>query len=43
MVGKLEGQPDNWLEIAEKSQPFGRLLKPKDAAGALLKVAETFP
>ncbi len=27
-----EGQPDNWLEIAEKSQPFGRLLKPKDAA-----------
>jgi NAD(P)-dependent dehydrogenase (short-subunit alcohol dehydrogenase family) len=27
-----EGQPDNWLELAEKSQPFGRLLKPKDAA-----------
>ena len=31
-IKKLEGQPDNWLEIAEKSQPFGRLLKPKDAA-----------
>ncbi|MBM3545673.1 MAG: SDR family oxidoreductase [Alphaproteobacteria bacterium] len=27
-----EGQPGNWLEIAEKSQPFGRLLKPRDAA-----------
>ena len=31
-IKKREGQPDNWLEIAEKSQPFGRLLKPKDAA-----------
>ncbi len=31
-IKKLEGQPDNWLEIAEKSQPFGRLLKPRDAA-----------
>ena len=27
-----EGQPADWLQIAEKSQPFGRLLKPKDAA-----------
>jgi NAD(P)-dependent dehydrogenase (short-subunit alcohol dehydrogenase family) len=31
-IKKREGQPDNWLELAEKSQPFGRLLKPKDAA-----------
>jgi NAD(P)-dependent dehydrogenase (short-subunit alcohol dehydrogenase family) len=31
-IKKREGQPDNWLEIAEKSQPFGRILKPKDAA-----------
>ena len=28
----LEGQPPNWLEIAEKEQPFGRLIKPDDVA-----------
>lgn len=27
-----EGQPADWLQIAERNQPFGRLLKPKDAA-----------
>jgi NAD(P)-dependent dehydrogenase (short-subunit alcohol dehydrogenase family) len=31
-IKKREGQPANWLELAEKSQPFGRILKPKDAA-----------
>ncbi len=27
-----QGSPENWLEIAEKSSPFGRLLKPDDVA-----------
>jgi NAD(P)-dependent dehydrogenase (short-subunit alcohol dehydrogenase family) len=27
-----EGQPPDWLERAERSQPFGRLLKPQDVA-----------
>ncbi len=26
------GKPDNWLEEAESSRPFGRLLKPIDVA-----------
>jgi len=32
VIKKKDGEPDNWLELAEKAQPFGRLLKPKDAA-----------
>ena len=32
VIKKKDGEPDNWLELAEKSQPFGRLLKPRDAA-----------
>ena len=31
-VQKASGQPDNWLELANKSRPFGRLLHPKDVA-----------
>jgi NAD(P)-dependent dehydrogenase (short-subunit alcohol dehydrogenase family) len=31
-----EGQPENWLEIAEKSKPFGRLLRPEDIASLAL-------
>ena len=27
------GKPENWLEDAEKSQPFKRLLKPEDVSG----------
>lgn len=27
-----EGQPENWLEEAERSRPFGRLLRPEDLA-----------
>lgn len=26
------GQPENWLELAEKEKPFGRLLRPQDLA-----------
>jgi len=26
------GQPENWLERVEKSKPFGRILRPRDAA-----------
>ena len=25
-----QGEPENWLEIADAKQPFGRLLRPKD-------------
>ncbi len=30
------GQPENWLELAEDEQPFGRLVKPSDAASLSL-------
>ena len=32
VVQKLQGAPDNWLELGEQSSPFGRLLKPEDVA-----------
>jgi NAD(P)-dependent dehydrogenase (short-subunit alcohol dehydrogenase family) len=32
IVQKAMGKPDNWLELAEAKQPFGRLLKPLDVA-----------
>ncbi len=32
-VQKSEGQPDNWLEIAEAGMPYGRILRPNDIAG----------
>ena len=32
VVQKQQGSPDNWLEIGEKSSPFGRILKPDDVA-----------
>lgn len=32
-IQKAEGQPDNWLEIADGSVPFGRILRPADVAG----------
>ena len=31
-IQKAEGKPDNWLELAEKEQPFGRLIYPEDVA-----------
>ncbi|MCA9839334.1 MAG: SDR family oxidoreductase [Trueperaceae bacterium] len=31
-VQKAAGQPENWLELANASRPFGRLLHPKDIA-----------
>jgi NAD(P)-dependent dehydrogenase (short-subunit alcohol dehydrogenase family) len=30
VVQKLQGAPDNWLELGEQSSPFGRLLKADD-------------
>ena len=33
VVQKSEGQPDNWLEIAEAKAPYGRILRPSDIAG----------
>lgn len=27
-----EGKPENWLELAEKEEPFGRILRPQDVA-----------
>jgi NAD(P)-dependent dehydrogenase (short-subunit alcohol dehydrogenase family) len=31
-VQKEEGKSDNWLELVEKEQPFGRLIYPEDVA-----------
>ena len=27
-----DGKPENWLELAEKAKPFGRILRPQDVA-----------
>ena len=35
-VQVAEGQSDNWLELAEARQPFGRLLSTEDVANAVL-------
>ncbi|REJ94671.1 MAG: SDR family NAD(P)-dependent oxidoreductase [Planctomycetota bacterium] len=32
VVQQKQGSPDNWLETAEKTSPFGRLIKPDDVA-----------
>lgn len=32
LIQKATNQPDNWLELAEAKQPFGRLIKPLDVA-----------
>ena len=31
-IRRKEGGPDDWLEVAEQTSPFGRLLKPDDVA-----------
>ena len=31
-VQRLEGQPENWLELADREAPFGRILRPADVA-----------
>ena len=31
-VQRKQGSPENWLEVAERRSPFGRLLKPDDVA-----------
>ncbi|PWS35017.1 short-chain dehydrogenase [Falsiroseomonas bella] len=33
VIQQRDGNPQDWLERAEPSQPFGRLLKPRDVAG----------
>ncbi len=35
-VQVAEGQSENWLELAEARQPFGRLLSTEDVANAVL-------
>lgn len=35
-VQLAEGQPENWLELAEAGQPFGRLISTQDVANAVL-------
>jgi NAD(P)-dependent dehydrogenase (short-subunit alcohol dehydrogenase family) len=35
----FDGSPQNWLEIAEKSQPWGRLVKPDEVARAIAYLA----
>jgi NAD(P)-dependent dehydrogenase (short-subunit alcohol dehydrogenase family) len=32
LVQRAQGSPANWLEIAERESPFGRLIKPDDVA-----------
>lgn len=32
-VQRLEGQPEDWLQAADKGAPFGRILRPRDVAG----------
>lgn len=32
VVQAQQGSPENWLELGEKSSPFGRILKPEDVA-----------
>ena len=36
VVAVIEGKGENWLESAEKTRPFGRLLLPADIANAVL-------
>lgn len=36
LVQVAEGQSENWLELAEARQPFGRLLSTEDVANAVL-------
>lgn len=33
VIQQKDGNPQDWLERAEPTQPFGRLLKPRDVAG----------
>jgi NAD(P)-dependent dehydrogenase (short-subunit alcohol dehydrogenase family) len=33
LIQQRDGNPADWLDRAEPSQPFGRLLKPRDVAG----------
>jgi NAD(P)-dependent dehydrogenase (short-subunit alcohol dehydrogenase family) len=32
---RMDRQPDNWLEIASRNQPFGRLIEPDEVARAI--------
>ena len=32
-IQRWEGQPENWLELADAAAPFGRLLRPRDVSG----------
>jgi NAD(P)-dependent dehydrogenase (short-subunit alcohol dehydrogenase family) len=32
---EMDGQPEDWLEIASRNQPFGRLIEPEEVARAI--------
>jgi NAD(P)-dependent dehydrogenase (short-subunit alcohol dehydrogenase family) len=32
---EMDGQPENWLELATRNQPFGRLIEPEEVARAI--------
>ena len=32
-IQRWEGQPENWLELADAQAPFGRLFRPRDVSG----------
>jgi NAD(P)-dependent dehydrogenase (short-subunit alcohol dehydrogenase family) len=32
---EADGQPENWLELASRNQPFGRLIEPEEVARAI--------
>lgn len=38
---EIHGQPDNWLQIAGATLPFGRLLEPSEVAAAVAWLAST--
>jgi len=35
-VQRREGNPENWLELADAHMPFGRILRPADVAGLVM-------
>lgn len=36
IVQRKDGKPDNWLELADASMPFGRILRPEDVSGLVI-------
>lgn len=36
VVQRKEGNPENWLELADARMPFGRILRPEDVSGLVM-------